>query len=67
LKCNKISALSTGIVEISYFVEQVTDSISYTPGDVLKKSEVERLCASNQWKVIIKQHVKESSWATAQK
>ena len=35
-------------------VEQVTDSIEFTPGDMLRKDVVDDLCASSMWKVTIK-------------
>jgi len=39
--------------KLIYRIEQVTDSVEFTPGDFLKKDEVERLCRANNWKVTI--------------
>jgi hypothetical protein len=34
-------------------VRRVTDSIEFTPGQLLKKNDVDALCASGSWKVTI--------------
>jgi hypothetical protein len=36
-----------------YRVEKVTDSVQYSPRDILTKSEVENLCNNQHWKVTI--------------
>lgn len=36
-----------------YRVEKVTDSIEFAPSTQLSKSQVEELCASKQWKVVV--------------
>jgi hypothetical protein len=36
-----------------YRVEKVTDSIEFTPGDMLPREQVEVLCNSPRWKVTI--------------
>lgn len=38
---------------LRYRVEQITDSIEYSPGQLLEKAEVESLCASRDWKVTV--------------
>jgi hypothetical protein len=37
-----------------YRVRSVTDSLEFHPGQILKKPQVEELCASGQWKVIVR-------------
>jgi hypothetical protein len=39
-----------------YQVQRVTDSIQYTPGDILTRRDVESLCESNQWKVTVEKN-----------
>ena len=41
------------ITDPLYQVEQVTDSITYYPGQALSRGEVEHLCQSKMWKVTI--------------
>ena len=43
---------ATGFKE-SWTVEKVTDSLMYSPGEILCKSEVKDLCEIAQWKVTI--------------
>ena len=37
-----------------YRVAKVTDSVEYSPGDLLAKADVGGLCCSKAWKVIIR-------------
>jgi len=36
-----------------YRIERLTDTVEYTPGQLLHKNEVQSLCANRQWKVTI--------------
>ena len=36
-----------------WLVEQVTDSIEFTPGQMLERTKVDELCAAPRWKVTI--------------
>jgi hypothetical protein len=36
-----------------YRVEQITDSVEYRTGQLLERTEVEPLCASNSWRITI--------------
>ena len=38
---------------LRYRVEQVTDSVEYTPGQYLERKVVDELCHSRDWKVTI--------------
>lgn len=42
-----------GPLDESWKVIQVTDSTHYHPGQLLRKDEVEMLCANGGWKVTI--------------
>jgi hypothetical protein len=39
---------------LGYRVGTVTDSLEYSPGDIISKREAEGLCASRDWKVTVK-------------
>ena len=39
-----------------YRVEQVTDSLAFTPGDIISRAQAKDLCDVTDWKVTIKQH-----------
>lgn len=36
-----------------YQVGKVTDSVKYTPGDIITKREVDELCGAKDWKVTV--------------
>jgi ribosomal protein S17 len=36
-----------------YKVNKVTDSVEFTPGDILTRKEVDELCQSKEWKVTV--------------
>jgi hypothetical protein len=38
---------------LRYKIEQITDSVEFTPGQWLDKSTVEGLCRATDWKVTI--------------
>lgn len=37
--------------EQGYHVDELTDSVQYSPGQFLEKDEVEKLCVDKAWKV----------------
>jgi len=37
----------------NYRVERITDSLEFSPGQLLKKSEAAELCDSPRWKVTV--------------
>lgn len=49
----KTICLKAMMLDGSYLITKVTDSVEYTPGNNLKKKEVEELCANRNWRVTI--------------
>lgn len=40
-------------VSIGYLVEKVTNTVTYSPGQVLRRNEVERLCDNPAYEITI--------------
>lgn len=37
-----------------YRLVQITDSLKYTPGELISKIDLQRLCEMNNWKITVK-------------
>jgi len=49
----KYTTMASWDAATRFRVEQITDSVEYRTGQFLERAEVEKLCASTEWKVTI--------------